>query len=253
MSNARRTLYHARLLQLVVEGAVSVLEAAVAVKQGVCIRIGGNGAVKSFKYQRVIVAVAYHKGYNTPVVQIQNGAQINLVDSYPFVPLELGNIGEPFRVWLWCMKISIQHIFSNMLRILGVSGTAVVLVLNSGFNAFDTTDTQHALVIDMNSMVVLQIIPNTPVALVGAFGVDGFDFVRKLVVLCRSLAGFARCPTVIGGSRYAQYPANAANRVMVFFLTLLNRPVFPKLLYLPKASLLSISCNFFKTLFSISA
>lgn len=175
------------------------------------------------------------------------------MDSYSFIPLELSNIGEPFLIWLVRMEIAIQYIFGNMLWIIGVSGTTVVLVLNRGFNASDTTDTQYTLVVHMNPMVVLQIVPNAPVAFVGAFGVNSFDFVSEFVVLCHPLAGFACRPTVISSSRYAQYSANAANRVMVFFLTFLNCSVFPKLPYLPKASLLSISCNFFKTLFSISA
>lgn len=76
--------------------------------------------------------------------------------------------------------------------------TPVALVLNGGFNSLDSADPQHMLVIDVNTMVVLQVIPDTPVALVGVLHMDRFDLSGKPFVLLRSFTVLARDPAVVG-------------------------------------------------------
>lgn len=70
MRHAGHTLRHARLHKLVVEGTVGVLKPSVAMKQGLCVRIGLHRFVEGFENQRIIVAFAEYIGHNTPVTKI---------------------------------------------------------------------------------------------------------------------------------------------------------------------------------------
>ena len=70
MRHTGHTLRHARLYELVVEGTVGVLEPSVAMKQGLCVRIGLHSLIKSLENQRIIVAFAEYIGHNTPVTKI---------------------------------------------------------------------------------------------------------------------------------------------------------------------------------------
>ena len=71
------------------EYPVRVLKASVAVKQGMRVRIGLNRLVEGFENQRIAVALAELIGYNTPVTEIQNGTQIELVYLSSPVPLSV--------------------------------------------------------------------------------------------------------------------------------------------------------------------
>ena len=70
MRHTGHTLRHACLYELVVESAVGVLDPSVAMKQGLCVRIGLHRFVEGFENQRIIVAFAEYIGHNTPVTKI---------------------------------------------------------------------------------------------------------------------------------------------------------------------------------------
>ena len=70
MCHAGHTLRHACLHELVVEGAVGVLEPSVTVEQRMRIWIGLHSLVKSLENQRIIVAFAQHKGHDAPVAKV---------------------------------------------------------------------------------------------------------------------------------------------------------------------------------------
>ena len=70
MRHTGHTLRHSRLHELVVEGTVGVLEPSVAMKQGLCVRIGFHSLVEGFENQRIIVAFAEHIGHDAPVTKI---------------------------------------------------------------------------------------------------------------------------------------------------------------------------------------
>ena len=70
MRHTGHTLRHACLYELVVEGTVGVLEPSVAMKQGLCVRIGLHSLIKSLENQWIIVAFAEYIGHNTPVTKI---------------------------------------------------------------------------------------------------------------------------------------------------------------------------------------
>ena len=102
------------------------------------------------------------------------------------VPLKLGYIREPLLVGHSCMEVTVQDVFCQILWIFCVTSTAVVAVLNGGFNFSDLANTQNAFDVYMNVLVMLQVIPDAAVALVWAFHVNGFDLFDKQSILDHS-------------------------------------------------------------------
>ena len=80
MPNAGHGLLHTLLRELELECFTGILEPPVTVKQRVCIRIFANCLLKCVKYQLVVIASAYDVGDNRPVIEIEDGAQIELFD-----------------------------------------------------------------------------------------------------------------------------------------------------------------------------
>ena len=253
MRHTRHALRHSSLHELVVEGAVGVLETSVTMEQRMRIRIDLHGLVKGLENQRIIIAFAEHVRHNTPVTEIQNGAQIELVELGSLVPLEFCYISEPLLIGLCGIKLSVQKIFSKVLRVLRLSGTATVVVLDCRTDISDPADAEHPLVIDMDTVVMAQIVVESPVALVRAFGMNFLDHIRKTFVLCGPLAQLAGSPFVIGGARHMEQCTGLFDWILLFFVCFPDRGIDVALSYLRKASLLSISSNFFSRSRSISA
>ena len=53
--------------------------------------------------------------------------------------------------------MAVQEIFSYILRIFRPPRTAVVVILNSGFDILSAADTENTFVVDMNVFVVSKI------------------------------------------------------------------------------------------------
>ena len=172
MCHARHTLCHPGLNKLVVKCPVGILKASVAVKQWMCIRIGLCCHVKGLENQWIVVALTELVRHNAPIAEVQNGAQIEFVNLAAFIPLEFCHIGEPLLVGLCGIKLPVQKILSNILRILSLSGTAVVAVLYRGADISGSTDTKYSLVVDIDAVVMSQIVIEPSVALIRTFLVD---------------------------------------------------------------------------------
>ena len=168
MRHAGHTLRHPRLHKLVVEGTVGVLKPSVAVEQRMRVRIGLHSLVEGFENQWVIVVFTEHVGHNAPVTELQNGAQIELVDFVSLVPLEFCHIGKPLLIWLFGIKLSVQKILSKILRIFCVPGAATVVIFHGRAYISGPADAEHPLVVDMDAAVMAQIVIEPPVALVWA-------------------------------------------------------------------------------------
>ena len=196
MRHTGHTLRHACLYELIVEGAVGVLESSVAMEQGMRVRRSLHSPIKGFENQRIIVTFTEYIGHNTPVTEIQNGAQIELVNLGSLVPLEFCHIGEPPLIGLCGIKAPAQKIFGKKLRGLRSPRAAMVVVLDRGADISDPADAENPLVVDMDAAVMAQIVVEPPVALVRAFGVELFELFRKPFILC---GPFPRVPP---GSRH---------------------------------------------------
>ena len=91
----------------------------------------------------VFAGKSLHISHDPPVIQVQNGAEVDLVDCNALIPLELSHIGQPLLVGLVCMKLPVQDILRSKLGILSRSGTAMVAVLDGRFDVPLAFDTSH--------------------------------------------------------------------------------------------------------------
>lgn len=253
VGNTGHTLRHSRLHKLLVKCPVCVLETSVAVKQGMCVRTGLHRLVKGFENQRIIVVLTEHMGHDAPVTEIQNGAQIEFVNLNSLIPFEFCYIGEPLLVGLCGIELPIQKVLSKILRIFRLPGAATVAVLDRGADIPGPADTKHSLVVDMDTVVMTQIVIKPPIALVRTFCVDLLNLVRKSFIFGSSLAQLPGIPFVVSRASYMEQFAGHFNGIALFRVCFPDGSIDMALSYFRKASLLSISSNFFSRSRSISA
>ena len=200
-------LRHAGFFQLRMEHSVGILKSSVTVKYGMCARIRFYGGVKCVVYQRVVIAAPDHIRDDASVIEIKNGAEIDLMFLSVLVLFKLCNVRKPFSVRLVCMEIPVENILRQILRIFGISGTAVVCILDGGLYVTTAADSQGTFVADSNIVVFLQIIPNAAVTLVWTVRMDLFGEIRYAFVFFLSLGQ-------ISGMGLVRYPCT----VPVFFV-----------------------------------
>ena len=176
---------------------VCILEASVAVEKRVHARIFPDGLVQGFEYQRIVVVLTDLKSNDAPVTEVKDGAEIELVDFYALIPFEFRHVGEPLFVGLFGVKLTVQKIFSEILRSLCLPGTAVICVLDGGLYVPCPADAQDTFVIDVNAPVMSQVVVDAAVALIGTFYMNFLNLVGKLLVLNGPAAELAGSPTVV--------------------------------------------------------
>ena len=123
--------------------------------------------------------------------------------------------------------------------------TAIVDILDGGFNPFRPADPEHAFVADLYFMVFLKIISYTPVSFVRVVVMNLFSKLRNSFVLLLTEAFLAIYPFVICRPGNPQFLATLLNRISILCNTGSNSCIFMGELYLRKAFLLSNSSNFF--------
>ena len=84
-----------------------------------CVRVGLNSPVKGFEYERIIVALTQRIGHDAPVTEIQNSAQVELMNLHTLRPFELCHISKPLLIGIVSVKLAAQQVFGKILRILG--------------------------------------------------------------------------------------------------------------------------------------
>ena len=183
LGNTGHALLHTGFFQLVVKSPVGILKSSVAVEQWMGIRIGFHRTVKRLEYQRIIIVVADHIGYDTTITEIKDRTEIDLVYLNTLIPFELCYIGEPLLVRLVRMEIPVEEVLSHILGILCLPCAAVIVVFNRGLNASGAANTQNALVIDMNMLVVPKVIIDAAVTLVRTRHVNPLYLLRQLFIL----------------------------------------------------------------------
>ena len=196
------------------------------------VRVVPNSFVKGLEYKRVIIPVADHIGNDTPVVEVQNCAEIDLVDFNSLIPFELRYICEPLLVGRLGVKLPTQQVFGNILWISGTSGTAVITVLDCGFDILLSTNSQDSFVVDMNAVVMEKIVMDAAIAFVRIFCVNFLYFLRKPFIFSRSGTFSARQPPIIRRSGYLKQRTGFFYSVSVFSAMVLDRLVNMALPYL---------------------
>lgn len=204
------------------EGSAGVLEPSVAVKQRMGIGVGYHSLVEGFVDQRVVIMLAEDIGHNAPVVQVKDGAQIELVYRNTFIPLELRHIGEPFLIGFVRMELAVQDVLRNILGVLSPPGAALVGVLDGRLDIPGPADAQHALVIDMDAMVVAKFVIEPPITLVWALFMDLLDLVGQTLIFLGPAVHLPASPFVVGGAGHMELFAGCFDRIPLFLMALLN-------------------------------
>ena len=204
LGHTGHALLHAGFFQLVVESSVRILETSVTMKQRVCVGIGLYSPVKCLKDKRIVIPVSDHIGDNATVIEIQDRTEINLVHRNTLIPFELRNIGNPLFVGLVCFEFAVKKILGHILRVLRLACAPVVVVLYGGLDAFAPADSENALVVHMDVLIVPEIVVDAAITLVRALHVDLFYFLCYLLVFQCPGTLLAGCPAVVARPRNTQ-------------------------------------------------
>jgi len=101
-------------------------------------------------------------------------------------------------------------------------GTAIIRVLDRGFDPFLSADSQDALVIDFGVMITFQIISDSSVSFIRTFVVNLLDQISDSLILCRSCTKVSLEPLIVRRTRYVKDLASWLYGVAKFLNTILN-------------------------------
>ena len=166
-----------------------------------CVRICFYSLIEGLEYKSIVIAVTHDIGNNSPVTEIQDRTQVDLMNFNSIIPFEFCNIGEPLFVGMLCVKLTVQTIICNILRILGLPGASTVVVLNCGFHILCPANSQNPLIVDMETVIMTQIVIDPAISLVRAFYVDFLHCFCNLFILCGSYAQLPGIPLVVSRTR----------------------------------------------------
>lgn len=165
-ANTGHALCHSGIQKLLVEGSAGVLESSITVEQWVCIRIFQDSLIQRIENEFVVVSVPNNVADDSPVTQIKNRTQIELVDNWTFIPLELCYIGQPLFVGMPCPEFPMQKILCCHLRVRSISGTTLLSEFYGRLDMKHPAEMQDPLIAGQNIVVLLQIIPDASVSFI---------------------------------------------------------------------------------------
>ena len=180
-ANTGHALRHTGIQQFLVEDSTGVLESTVTVEQRMCIWIFLNSLVKGVKDQFVVISATDNVADNSAVAQIKNCTQIEFVDDWTFVPLELRHISQPLFIWLSRPKFTVQNVRHSNLWGRCSFCAAMILEFNGRLNMENSAQMQNALITGQNAVILFQIIPDPTVTLIRVLCVNLLDRRRNFL------------------------------------------------------------------------
>ena len=171
-ANTGHALRHSGIQKLLVEGSAGVLESSVTVEQRVCVRIFQSSLIQRIENEFVVVSIPNNIADNSPVTQIKDRTQIELVDDWTFVPLEFCYIGQPLFVWTTCPELSVQKILCCHLRVRSIFGATLLSEFYGRLDMKRPAEMQDPLIAGQNIVVLFQIIPDAAMSFVWMFLVN---------------------------------------------------------------------------------
>ena len=161
-------------------------------------RICSYCLIECIEYEWIVVPISNHKRDDSSVVKVKDRTKIDFMLLLVFViPFELGYIGEPFLVWLICCEFSVQDILCNELRIICLTCTSVVCILDRGLDVSCSTDPESPLVIDPDAIVTIQVVIYSAVSLGRILHMDFFHLFSNKSILPNSFTDITTQPLVI--------------------------------------------------------
>lgn len=134
------------------------------------------------------------------------------------IPFDFCHIGKPFLIRLLRMELAVQQVFSKILGSLCPPGAATVIVLHSEADIFDPADTQHPFIFDVDTIVMTEIVIQSPVTFIRVFKINFFNLVGQF----GPVAQLPRCPFVVSRTSHMEQSAGCLNWKPVFLTALFN-------------------------------
>ena len=128
-----------------------------------------NSLIQRIKNEFVVVSVTNNVADDSPVTQIKDRTQIELVDNWTFTPLELYYIGQPLFVGMPRPELSVQKILCCYLRVRGISGTALLSEFYGRLDMKHLAEIQDTFVAGSDIVVLFQIITDAAMSFVWMF------------------------------------------------------------------------------------
>jgi hypothetical protein len=166
------------------------------------------------------------ESHDSAVIQVEDSAQIDLVDIYTSVVFKLGYVRQPLLVRRLSVKFSVQVVFSDVVWITGILGAALRSILYTRMNLQFSVDIQDSFVVDLDVTIYCKLITDSAVSHIRMLVVNLPDFSGNFLILKLMSALRAFKPSVISGSRDVQISTQLINRIMFLFGKLLNGLVF---------------------------
>lgn len=180
------------------KGGTRVLESPITMEEGMGIRLYGDGGIEAIKDELVVIVVANGESNDSAVIEIQDGAQIELVNHGASIPLELCHVGQPLHVRGFCVEFAVQVVLRHMSRGCRTPGTSVPPELDGRLNVKNAVDAENTLVVDVNIMESVQFIPDSAMAHIWMYGVNFLNLVGNALIFLLTAALGVLHPAVVG-------------------------------------------------------
>ena len=251
LSNPGHALGDTGRSQLIMENLRGIGAAPVAVEKRVDAGIGAQSLIQRAVHQSRVIGIPDSIGDDSPVAQVQDGAQIELAHRGSHIVVKLRHIGEPLLVGAVRIKPAVEYVFCQMSGRGCRPGAALWGMLYHGLNPQATADAQRPFVIDRCVVIPVQVVPNAAVALVRAFLVNLLHQPRNTLVLGDTNPGLPGAPPIVACPGNTERPACRLYRKARLFRAAAHRSILLFLPELPQRSPLSSSFTFFRRYNSI--
>ena len=108
LTDTRHTLCEPIVLKLHLKDMTRVLKSSVRVEERCCVRILSHRFLKDLEHQLIIITTTDFIGYDTPIIQVDDGTEIKFLAGMMF--LELRHVGDPCLIGSTGVEVSSQEV-----------------------------------------------------------------------------------------------------------------------------------------------
>ena len=188
-----------------------------------CIRLNSHSFIKRIHNQRIVIVVTNLIGHNPTIIEIQNGAQVYLMDFDADVILELCYIGQPLLIRCICMEVTIQIVPGDVCRIIATSGAALRFPLDRGLDVLLTADPQDTLIVHSDTMPFVQFISDPSVSHFRISFMDVLDLLCDFFVVPLTETDRILQPAIVSTAREMQVLTKSLHGIALFFRQFFDR------------------------------
>ncbi len=123
------------------------------------------------------------ESYYPAIIQVQDCAQVHLMDFDAYIIFKLRHIRQPFFIRCFCMEITVQIVLCDVIWISVSSCTALRFPFNSRLDSLSTADAQDTLVIHVNVVFHIQLVSDSAIPPIGMLFMDLLYFFCYMLIL----------------------------------------------------------------------